>query len=358
LVKRIQPQEIAVINHADLDETAACALVQARVKAVINASPSITGRFPNSGPLVLLSAGIPVLDNVGNALMETLVDGDEVELLGDILYSPKGITFQGRLLDYETTLSQIKASETNFKSEMTSFVNNTLDYARRELDLINTDLVFPQIRTVIAGRHVLVVVRGHHYRQDLQAIKGYVREIKPVVIGVDGGADGLLEEGIRPHMIIGDMDSVSDEALECGAELVVHAYMDGRSPGAERLKRRGLPYTLVSAPGTSEDVAMLLAQSRGAELIVAVGTHNNAVDFLAKGRKGMASTFLTRIKVGHLLVDAKGVSKLYQPRMKWRYLAEIILAAFLPFLLLFVLFPGTYNLIRLIIMRVRLVFNF
>jgi uncharacterized membrane-anchored protein len=172
---------------------------------------------------------------------------------------------------------------------------------------------------------VLVVVRGYDYREDLTALRSYIRELHPLLIGVDGGADALLDAGLRPDLIIGDMDSVTTEALVSGAELVVHAYADGRAPGMERLEALGLPCEVFEATGTSEDIAMLLAYERGAELIVAVGTHTNLVELMDKGRKGMASTFLTRLRVGSVLVDAKGVSRLYRGGIRRQDLMLLVL---------------------------------
>jgi uncharacterized membrane-anchored protein len=173
----------------------------------------------------------------------------------------------------------------------------------------------PDITTVLDGRHALVVVRGYHYKEDLRTLRSYIREYRPVLIGVDGGADALIEEGHKPDLIVGDMDSVSDATLRCGAEIVVHAYRDGNAPGLERVRRLGVEPVVFPATGTSEDVAMLLADDKGAELIVAVGTHATLIEFLDKGRSGMASTFLTRLRVGGKLVDAKGVSRLYRSRI-------------------------------------------
>ena len=159
------------------------------------------------------------------------------------------------------------------------------------------------------------MVRGYHYKEDLQTLRHYIREYRPVLIGVDGGADALIEAGYKPDLIVGDMDSVSDATLRCGAEIVVHAYRDGSAPGLERVRKLGVEPVVFPATGTSEDVAMLLADDKGAALIVAVGTHATLVEFLDKGRSGMASTFLTRLRVGGKLVDAKGVSRLYRSRI-------------------------------------------
>ena len=196
-----------------------------------------------------------------------------------------------------------------------------MEYLRRERDLLLDGVGVPKVKTKFAGKHALIVVRGYHYQEDLRSLRPYIREYKPVLVGVDGGADAILEQGYTPDMIIGDMDSVSDQALRCGAEIVVHAYRNGKAPGTERLKREGISHVLFPATGTSEDVAMLLADDKGAEMIVALGTHATLVEFLDKGRSGMASTFLTRLRVGSKLVDAKGVSQLYQPRIStWQTL--------------------------------------
>jgi uncharacterized membrane-anchored protein len=195
----------------------------------------------------------------------------------------------------------------------------------------------------MGGRHVLIVVRGFDYREDLAHLRSYVRDIRPVLLAVDGGADALLEFGLRPDIILGDFDSVSDAALRCGAQLIVHSYRGGQAPGAARLESMGLEYDTFSPTGTSEDAAMLLAFEKGAELIVAVGTHVSMVEFLDKGRAGMASTFLTRLKVGQLLMDAKGVSKLYQSRIRKADLVFFLLAAMLCFVVVVVaVFPRVF----------------
>jgi uncharacterized membrane-anchored protein len=202
-----------------------------------------------------------------------------------------------------------------------------MEYLRRERDLLLDGVGVPEITTKIDGRHALIVVRGYHYKEDLRTLRSYIREYRPVLIGVDGGADALIEVGLRPDLVVGDMDSVSDATLRCGAEIVVHAYRDGNAPGLERVRRLGVEPVVFPATGTSEDVAMLLADDKGAELIVAVGTHATLVEFLDKGRGGMASTFLTRLRLGGKLVDAKGVSRLYRSRISTTALVLLVLAA-------------------------------
>jgi uncharacterized membrane-anchored protein len=229
----------------------------------------------------------------------------------------------------QSVVTDQAAAREGLSVQLESFAANTMDYLRRERDLLLDGVGVPDIVTEIEGRQVLIVVRGYHYKEDLVTLRPYIREYRPVLIGVDGGADAILEAGWTPDMIVGDMDSVSDRALRCGAEIVVHAYRDGRAPGLARVDQLGVPHIVFPATGTSEDVAMLLADDKGAELIVAVGTHATLVEFLDKGRSGMASTFLTRLRVGGKLVDAKGVSRLYRNRISNLQLTLLVLAGLL-----------------------------
>jgi len=309
LVHRLRRHEIAVIDHQDLDELAAMSLARAGVKAVINAQPSITGSYPNLGPLTLVKARIPLLDKLGPQVMN-LQDGDVIEIRGEDIFSGGRWLCRGHRLTLKDVLALMEKGKANLPQSMENFVLNTLIHAGLERHRILGELEIPLLKTNFRRRHTLIVSRGRGYREDLLAIRAYIAVMKPVMVGVDGGADALLECGYRPDLIFGDMDSISDKVLACGAEIVVHAYPDGYAPGLTRVLEQGLQGTTFSAPGTSEDAAMLLAYHGGAELIVAVGTHTHVIDFLEKGRPGMASTLLTRIKIGGILVDAKGVSKL------------------------------------------------
>jgi uncharacterized membrane-anchored protein len=329
LVKRLQPGDIAVIDHQDLDRVAAEGLIGAGVGAVVNASESISGRYPNLGPLLLAAARIPLVDGVGTEVMDRIQEGQVVSVSG-------GNVLQGDLLVAEGTRHSIESLEERLElarqtigAELERFAENTLEYLREERHLLVDNPEVPDPGIPLNGRHVLIVVRGAGYREDLALLRqvGYVHEQRPVLIGVDGGADALLEIGETPDIIIGDFDSVSEAALHKGARLIVHAYPGGDAPGAKRLDDLGLDYARFESAGTSEDIAMLLAFERGAELIVAVGTHTSMVDFLDKGRAGMASTFLVRMKVGPILVDARGVNQLYQTRVRKRDLVLLVIAA-------------------------------
>ena len=332
LVADLQAGEVAVIDHEDLDRIAAEGLVRCQPVAVLNAAVSSTGRYPNEGPLVLLEAGIPLVDDLGPELMRRIADGDRVVVSGGSIAladEPERVVLEGRRQSTAAVRAVHLESRSNMGGALNSFVENTVEFIDANRDILDDEIDVPDLGRDWHGRQVLLVVRGNDYREDLLLLRqmGYVREVRPVLLAVDGGADALIELGMRPDVIIGDMDSVSDDALRCGAQLVVHGYRDGRAPGAERLRRLGLDHAVFTASGTSEDVAMLLAYGLGAELIVAVGTHSSMVDFLDKGRAGMASTMLTRMKVGPVLVDAKGVSRLYQGRLRKRDLAMLVLAA-------------------------------
>jgi uncharacterized membrane-anchored protein len=330
LTKRLQPGDIAVIDHADLDKVSADALVTVRPAAVVNASASITGRYPNLGPQILVEAGIPVLDAAGPEVM-TLTDGEPLRLDGVDLWSGDRRVASGTPLDADGVQAQMHDARAGLAVQIEAFATNTMEFIRKERDLLLDGIGIPPITTQLDGRHCLIVVRGYHYREDLDMLRPYIREYRPVLIGVDGGADAILEAGHRPDLIVGDMDSVSDGALRCGAEIVVHAYRDGRAPGLARVEALGVTPVVFPAAGTSEDVAMLLADDAGAELIVAVGTHVTLVEFLDKGRDGQASTFLTRLRVGGKLVDAKGVSRLYRARIPGRLLVTLLLVGLLAF---------------------------
>jgi uncharacterized membrane-anchored protein len=329
LTKRLQHGDVAVIDHLDIDTVAAEALVARRPAAVVNAVASTSGRYPNLGPGILLKAGVPLVDSAGREVMVAIQDGDLVRVDGDHVYVGDDLVATGTRQTDETVAAAMTEARAGLAVQLEAFAANTMEYLRRERELLLDGVGVPDITTVLDGRHVLVVVRGYHYKDDLQTLRHYVREFRPVIIGVDGGADAVLEVGLTPSLIVGDMDSVSDAALTCGAEIVVHAYRDGRAPGLERVRQLGIEPVVFPATGTSEDVAMLLADDKGAELIVAVGTHATLVEFLDKGRSGMASTFLTRLRIGGKLVDAKGVSRLYRSRISNTQLSGLLMGGLL-----------------------------
>ena len=329
LVKRLKPGDIAVIHHADVDRIAAEDLVASGIRAVVNVASSSTGRYPNPGPLILARAGVQLLDVPGAPLFEELKDGDELTIRSSELRANGAVIATGVVIDLATATAQIERQRERIDRALAEFARNTIEYLREEGELLAGKIEFPPVHTQFRGRHALIVVRGTTYKRDLRTLHAYIQDTHPVLVGVDGGADAILEEGFKPDMVLGDMDSATDAVLKSGAEVVVHAYADGRAPGLERLQKLGLKPGVVPAVGTSQDVAMLLAHQNGAELIVSVGAHFNLTEFLDKNRAGMSSTFLTRLRIGETLIDAKGVSRLYNPGVRgwqtWAFVAASLI---------------------------------
>ncbi|NLJ77794.1 MAG: hypothetical protein GX329_00365 [Tissierellia bacterium] len=356
LITRLNSGDIALVDHRDLDEIAALSLAESKIKCLINISETISGKYPNQGPSVLLNAGIPIFE-VEEDIYDLIPEGDMIWIDDThIIHKGHRIT-KCILLDRNKILELLDIGSQNLENELEKFIENTLMYAKKEKGLVTGKIDIPKTQTNIDGKHVLVVVRGKDYKRDLEAIRTYIDEVKPICIGVDGGGDALMDFGYRPDIVIGDMDSISDECLKQATEIIVHAYPDGRAPGLERIDGLGLNARLFPAPGTSEDIALLLSYANGADLIVAVGSHTNMIDFLEKGRLGMSSTFLVRLKVGSILMDAKGVNKLYRSSFKLKYVIGITIAALIPIAIITGMHPFMKEMIVLIKIRIRMMFG-
>ena len=353
LVGRLGPGDVAIIDHQDIDRVSAEELLESGVRVVVNVARSQTGRFPNPGPLLLVRGGVRLIDAPGAPLFDELSDGDDVSVRGASVFRNGSCLANGRTLGAEGLARALAEQQSRVTEALEGFAENTLRYLRDEGRLLTEGVEFPPLETRFRDRHALVVARGPGYKRDLAIVRPYVRDFKPVLVGVDGGADALLAAGMKPHVIVGDMDSVSDGALRCGAELVVHAYRDGAAPGAPRLDRRGLPHSSVSAPGIRADIALLLAFEKGAELIVAVGTHFNLTEFLERDRAGMSSTFVTRLKVGEILIDAKGVSRLVSRQVGLWPLILFAAAGLGAVVVAIVASPGLRHFIGLLSQRIR-----
>jgi len=353
LVKRLSADDIAIIDHTDLDRVSAEGLLESGVRVVVNVAPSQSGRFPNPGPLQLVRGGVRLIDVNAEDLFESVHEGELLTVRGAGLYRNGTCLASGRVLD-ERELERSFAEQRGRVTEaLEAFAENTMRYLREEGRLLAEGIAFPPLQTSFRDRHALVVARGPGYKRDLRMVRPYVRVFKPVLIAVDGGADALLEEGYTADVIVGDMDSVSDRALKCGAELLVHGYRDGVAPGAERARALGLRYEIVPATGISEDLALLLAYEKGSELIVAVGTHFNLIEFLERNRAGMSSTFITRLKVGEILIDAKGVSRLATRKVGLWPLVLFTLAGLGAIAVAIAVSPALRHLIEYLALRLR-----
>src|SRR3954453_3748247 len=354
LVKRLNRGDIALIDHKDIDRVSAEDLIAAGVAAVLNCRPSSTAAYPNMGPLLLVQAGVHLVDMPGDGLFKTLDDGDEITVRGAEVLRRGEVVATGSVQEPEDVRAGNEERRREIGDALESFARNTIEHMLEERELLAGKLELPVFHTDFRDRPALIVVRGVDHRKDLRALRPYIRDVRPALVGVDGGANALIEEGFTPDMIVGDMDSAQEATLRCGAELVVHAYPDGRAPGREHLEELGLPYKLVPAPGTSQDVAMLIAAEKGARLIVSVGSQWNLVEFLDKNRRGMSSTFLTRLRIGENLVDAKGVSRLYRPRPGLLPVAVLVTVGLLALIAVVLVTPGLRDVADLLWLKLRL----
>jgi uncharacterized membrane-anchored protein len=362
LVSKLTRGDIALIDHHNVDRVSAEELIAAGVTAVLNCSPSSLGTYPNMGPQLLVEAGVLLVDLPDDALFHSLSDGDPVvvvaegpaeRVVGDVLRKGE-LMASGDVLGLERVRAETDARRKEIGEALERFAHNTIEHMREERELLAGGIELPRFATDFRDRSTLVVVRGVEHQRDLRALRPFIRDMRPVIVAVDGGADALLEAGLTPDMIVGDMDSAGEEALRCGAELVVHSYPDGRAPGRERLEEMGVSFKLVPAPGTSQDVAMLLAAEKGARLIVSVGSQFNLVEFLDRNREGMSSTFLTRLRIGEILVDAKGVSRLYRPQPGLTPLLVVIAAGLVAMIAVVWMTPALRDVANLLWLKLQL----
>ena len=371
LVKHLEQGDVALIDHLDIDRVSAEELIVAGAVAVLNCSPSSSGSYPNLGPQLLVEAGILLIDLPDDSLFDTLSEGDQVvaiavggldgapwaraghRAVGEVLRAGK-LLARGEVLDLPRIRAETEARRREIGEALERFASNTIEHMREERELLAGRIELPRFTTDFRDRSTLVVVRGVGHQRDLRALRPFIRDMHPLIVAVDGGAEAVLEKGLTPHMIVGDMDSAGEAALRCGAELVVHCYPDGRAPGRRRLEALGLPFKLVPAPGTSEDVAMLIAAEKGARLIVSVGSPFNLVEFLDRNREGMSSTFLTRLRIGETLVDAKGVSRLYRPRPGLTPLLVVIAAGLIAMLAVVWMTPALRDVVNLLWLKLQL----
>jgi len=363
MVKHLRPGDIAVIDHLDIDRVSAEELIVAGAAAVLNCRASTSGSYPNLGPQLLVEAGVLLVDLPDDALFRELSDGDPIAVLagarndGDVLHRGR-VVGRGEVLDLARVRAETEARRREVGEALERFAHNTIEHMREERELLAGKIEMPRFATDFRDRPALVVVRGVDHQRDLRALRPFIRDVRPVIVAVDGGAEAVLEAGLMPDMIVGDMDSASEAALlaavEGGAELVVHSYSDGRAPGRARLESLGLPFMLVPAPGTSQDVAMLIAAEKGARLIVSVGSQFNLVEFLDRNRRGMSSTFLTRLRIGEILVDAKGVSRLYRPQPGLAPLLLVLLAGMIAMVAVVWLTPALRDVVDLLWLKLQL----
>jgi uncharacterized membrane-anchored protein len=317
-----------VLDQIDLDRATADALVDADVTGVVNASPSISGRFPNLGPEIVVGAGIALVDGVGPELLRAVKEGSKIRLDGGGVYLGEKEVGRGVQQTIETIADLLIEAKAGLSAQLEAFSANTIEFLRRERTLILDGVGVPELRAPIYRNQVLVVASGRDHVEDLKRLKRYIAEHRPVLVGVDGGADALHHLGYRPNVIVGDPDRLATETLRSGAEVVVPAHMDGHAPGLERVQDLGVAAVTFPASGNAEDLALLLADTHGADLVVTVGFQATLHEFLDRGRSGSnPSTFLTRLKLGSKVVDGKAVAALHRSRVSIGAVVILVLAA-------------------------------
>lgn len=328
LLRRIGVGEIAVLDQIDLDRGTADALVEAGVAGVVNAAPSISGRFPNLGPEIVVGAGIVLVDGAGQEIMRAIRDGSRVRLHEGGIYLGDREVGRGTEQTVSSVADLMIEAKAGMSAQLEAFSANTIEFLRRERTLILDGVGVPALRTPIEGRQVLVVAPGHGHGDELAALRRYIAEHRPVIIGIDTTADTLRERGYVPQVIVGDPDRLTTETLRSGAEVVVPAYVDGHAPGLARVQDLGIGAVTFPASGNAEDLALLLADTHGAGLVVTVGFQATLSEFLDRGRSGSnPSTFLTRLKLGSRIVDGRAVAVLHRSRVSLGAVVVLVLAA-------------------------------
>ncbi|MFF5992538.1 putative cytokinetic ring protein SteA [Prauserella flavalba] len=328
LLRRLGPGEIAVLDQVDLDRATADALVEAGVAAVVNAAPSISGRFPNLGPEILVAEGIPLIDNVGGEVLRRIKDGSRVRIHEGVVYSGERRVGSGTVQTSESVADQMIEAKAGMSTQLEAFSANTIEFLRRERTLILDGVGVPELRISLRDRHVVVVAPGNGHAEDLRGLKKYIAEHRPVLIGVDSAADTLRAHGYTPDVIVGDPSGIEAATLKAGGEVVVPAQPDGHAPGVERIQDLGIGAVTFPASGNAEDLALLLADTHDASLVVTVGFQATLREFLDHGRSGSnPSTFLTRLKLGTKLVDGKAVATLHRSRVSVGAVVLLVLAA-------------------------------
>jgi uncharacterized membrane-anchored protein len=315
LARRIAPGEIAVVDHVDLDRASAVALAEAGVAAVVNAAPSISGRYPNLGPRHLVEAGITLVDDVGGRLITAVHDGDLIRVDGATVYVDDDVVGEGTVQDRRSVERAMQSARKGIGTQLEAVTADLAEHLRHESPALVEGTGVPMLATPMRARQVLVVTKAFDYRRDLALVKRYIKDVRPVLVGVDAGADALLAAGHRPHIIVCDGEDISDAALRCGAEVVVKAGSDGRVVQGDRIERLGVRQLTFRTASATTDAALLIARANQAALVVTAGMPGSLEELLDTGRAGTASALVTQAALAPRLVDAKAVAELYRNRV-------------------------------------------
>ncbi|MEO7124797.1 MAG: putative cytokinetic ring protein SteA [Nakamurella sp.] len=327
LLARVGHGDIVILDQVDLDRATANALVTAGVMSVVNAAPSVSGRYPNLGPEILLSEGITLVDEIGEDIFGRIKDGTKVRISEGAVYVGDALIAQGTEQTPESIADLLIEAKAGMAAQLEAFAANAIEYMKRERTLLLDGVGIPELATPIAGKHVLIVTSAPDTAAELKKLRKYISDFRPVLVGVDGGADAILSAGYKPKIIVGDPEKIATKTLQCGAEVVIPADVDGHAAGLERLQDLALGAVTFNAAGTNEDLALLLAHDKDAALIVTVGMHAALTELLDRGRGSAASTFLIRMRVSNKLVEAAAVLRLYKARVSWWVVMLLVLTA-------------------------------
>lgn len=348
LLDRLNAGDIAIIDLPDLDRTSAESLVAAKVSAVVNAQPSISGRYPNLGPEVLVANGILLLDDVGTEIFSAVRDGAKIRIADNAVHVGDKAVAHGTKQDAQSIAEAMISAKAGLAAQLENFGAGAQQHMQRERELLLDGSGVPEVRTQFKGRHVVLVANGFEHKTDLKALKHYIREFHPVLVGINGGADALLAAGYKPDVVVGDLDDIGEKALRAAGEVVAHADFQGRVPGLARVQDLGIETVLFATSGTSEDAAMLLADKGDARLIVTVGMRASLEELLDARRGSIASTVLTRLKLGGRLVDAKAAALLFQSRVSAFALLMLVAVAALAVTVLLLANAGNVNYLHIL----------
>ena len=313
LLRRVCPGDIVVLDILDLDRITADALVEADIAAVVNASPSVSGRYPNLGPEVLVNNGVTLIDETGPDIFKKVKDGSKIRLYEGGVYSGDRRLIRGTERTDHDIADLMREAKSGLAAHLEAFAGNTIEFIRSESPLLIDGIGIPDIDVDMRRRHVVIVSEEDSAADDLRSLKPFIKEYQPVLVGVGQGADVLRKAGYRPQLIVGDPDQISAEVLKCGAQVVLPADADGHAAGLERIQDLGVGAMTFPAAGSATDLALLLADHHGAALLVTAGHTANIETFFDRTRsQSNPSTFLTRLRVGEKLVDSKAVATLYR----------------------------------------------
>lgn len=315
-LKRLREGDIAVIDAPDITRQLSQRILAAKPAAVINLARFTTGAVPNFGPLMLLDADILLVEGAGVELSQGMRDGKRARILEDgaIAHGEKTIG-SGAVVTRAMAEERFGEAQEGLVDHMEAYFGNTIQFIHSEAPLLIDGLGIPDTGVDLHGKKVLIAAPGNNHRNQIKLLRNFIREYEPVIIGVDDAADTLVELGHTPDLIVGNPANIGADTLRSGARVILPAEPDGHAIGLERIQDLGIgAMTFPAATDSAIDLALLLADYHGAELIVNAGTALDLDAIFADSPQAAPAALLTRTKVGAKLVDAQAIANLYTVR--------------------------------------------